>query len=613
MDALKKAEEEKKKAAKRLEQVETNARIDETEEDDSEKNLNISGEYSKPSRLTDTMKLSLEPLDIQNREKAAPQTGVPKIEFPEIEAAEPKDIKEATGPTDIKVESKELREDKDVKKETTSELSMEDIGFTEDITMENTVANAAIPEEALEETQQAIDLSDTTIIENLDDDNSAAPFDDTFHGVLFNADEENEDFYEETLPGIPAHQLVQDMGGGKHQPTPVAAQTVFTAGRSKKSSRSNWGIFAVLALLAFGSFGVFYYFTITPVARKLPSPAVARGVESTIVPGAALSQFKAPDVNSGTIIGKPIDDAAIEAVENIISIGEPLAETSTEELLVESEGESSAEPKDVTLQTDVDETLSVDADSTDIAAVETPTPKTIAEVAAREQPAVPEDNIAIDPPAKSFIAPDMEEMKISRSKTPLKQNAMVSEAFKAYKSGELDSAEKLYQNALQDDPENRDIHLGLAAIAINKGDRESAYAHYTMLLDTNPDDALALSALISLSNSSDPVKDESIIKTLMYKEGNVPYLYFALGNIYAKQLRWPEAQEAFFNAYTHDTTNPDYVLNLAVSLDKIGQYATALDFYNVAIELAQRSPVRFSVSSVNDRIQALNKVVEKAL
>ena len=83
--------------------------------------------------------------------------------------------------------------------------------------------------------------------------------------------------------------------------------------------------------------------------------------------------------------------------------------------------------------------------------------------------------------------------------------------------------------------------------------------------------------------------------------------------MFAKQKRWPEAQQAFFNAYTLDSSNPDYVLNLAVSLDQIGQYATALDYYQTAIELSRHSPARFESETVHDRIRVLNQTVNKTL
>ena len=586
MDALKKAEEEKKKAAKRLEQVESNARANDLEESESRHDFSVSGEYANDDRLTESMILSLEPLDVKRGQQSSPQ------------------IEIATVDVDESAESQDT-EQKD--KEITGELSVEEISFSEDQTMENTISSAAASEVAFEETQQAIDLNDTTIIEGLSTENVSAPFDDTFHGVLFEGDEENTEIYEETLPGVPADQLIKDIGGGDYQPTPVAAQTVFSAGRSKTKSGSNWGVFFVLALLAFGSFGVFYYFTITPVARKLPSPIVARGIESVPAPAAVIPQIEKPDVVSGTIIGEKIEEPVLASTEQTESDQE-IASVAQQE--VDDIPPELAQLEDVAINdASIDSEIIDSKDDVNEAAVKTETPE---DVVKNEEVAI-QNSPAANKPAQAAMSANPEMLKISKRTAPLKQNAMISEAFKAYQAGQFESAERLYQNALQDYPENRDIHLGLAAIAINKGHSESAYGHYIKLLDMNPDDAFALSSLIALSKNSDPVKDESVIKTLLHKEGKVPYLYFALGNIYANQNRWAEAQQAFFDAHRLDSTNPDYVLNLAISLDKIGQYASALDFYNVAIELAEKSAANFNWSSVNDRIQILNQVVAKTL
>lgn len=404
------------------------------------------------------------------------------------------------------------------------------------------------------------------------------------------------------------------MGGGEYQPTPVAAQTVFTAGRSRTKSVYSWGAVLVLMMLALGSFAVFYYFTITPVARSLPSPVVARGIESIPVPVPAVPQINDTDVVSGTIISAQPDDSMV--VDTGQSITEQDAALIQEQDI--SAGMQEDESEVTQASSEIEDAVADVADESMSPDVEELASEAIVSEAAEVAPdetkqAVIQDVPVVDDMPERFVQADPESMKISKNKSTPKQNIMISEAFKAYQSGQFDSAERLYRNVLQADPENRDVHLGLAALAINKGDRESAYAHYLKLLDMNPADALAMSSLISLSNNSDPIKDESVIKTLIHKEGKLPYLYFALGNVYAKQLRWAEAQQAFFNAYSADSTNPDYVLNLAISLDKIGQYATALDFYSVAIELARHTPSRFNMSSVNDRIQVLNKVVDKVL
>jgi tetratricopeptide (TPR) repeat protein len=594
MDALKKAEEEKKRAAKRLQEVEVDSR-----EMTGENSISAEHEVAEdknsdgpPELFTQTAQFSLEPLSLKENE-------------------EPKE------------EHKEEELPIDENREPISELEIATVDavdtFSEDLTVENPVsAELETVQESFEETQKEIDLNDTTIIEGLSTETSSAPFDDTFHGVLFEEEEQDTEVYEETLPGVPADQLVKDLGGGEFQPTPVAAQTVFSAGKAgKKQGSFKWGIFIVLALLAVGSFSIFYYFTITPVSRQLPSPLIARGIESSGIESSAvvIPPVVSPEIeteNAREIVKSVFEGSQEEAtdVEQSVSIAEEASDSSedTSQIdnqtdavettletagIVESqinEAVSVDETKSVTVVEEVDDSLIVDKPVED---------KINTEISAES----PIENIQVD---ASLIT-------ISKSKDLERDNVMVSQAYKAYKGGHYDAAKSLYEDVLKNDPDNRDAHLGLAAIAIANKNRKAAYSHYVHLLELNPLDTLSMNALIGLSNSADPVKDESAIKTLIQRGGDLPYLYFSLGNLYAKQKRWADAQQAFFDAYRLDTTNPDYVLNLAISLDQLGQYSTALDYYRTAIDLSQNSSTRFDVVPVNNRILILSKLMKSKL
>jgi len=158
---------------------------------------------------------------------------------------------------------------------------------------------------------------------------------------------------------------------------------------------------------------------------------------------------------------------------------------------------------------------------------------------------------------------------------------------------------------LESYPGNRDALLGLAAIALTEGDSNGAKQFYANLLATNPGDELAYAALIGLEQDADPVSRESAMKVLIQEHPEQPYHYFTLGNIFASQQRWAEAQQAFFDAYRLDTTNPDYANNLAVSLDRIGQYRVAVDYYMTALELAKTRAAKFSEADLLSRIQLL--------
>ncbi len=584
MDALKKAEEEKKQAAKRLQDVEMDS-LDATDRQEIIEDEKVESgveEDSVPELFTETSQFSLEPLSLEE-----------KIERP-------------------KEEVEEVIDENDNALSTEGLALEETLSFSEDMTMENTILEEVDSQEKFEETQKEIDLNDTAVIEGLSTENASAPFDDTFHGVVFEEDSEA-DIYEETLPGVPADTLARDLGGGKYQPTPVAAKTVFSAGKpTKKKSPFKWGIFVMLALLAVGSFAVFYYFTITPVSRDLPSPRVARGIEFSgvettpiIIPPVVMQEEVDP-LSEDTVIEQVIVNKAEElAHKEIVQKAFENEKTEKQALVAEFDKESIESAPEIEL---TDEKLEVNLSEEQV-------DKVISAKETVERPTLIEESI-INKTESEVAAPEPEKrpldsslINISKAKKLNQENAMLTQAFKAYQAGSYDAAKSIYQGVLKSEPDNRDAHLGLAAIAINNQNRKAAYSHYVHLLELNSLDTLAMSSLIALSNSPDPVKDESAIKLLIQRDDSFPHLHFLLGNIYAKQKRWADAQQAFFDAYRLDSTNSDYMLNLAISLDQLGQYKTALDYYKSAIELSGNSASRLDTVSVNRRILSLSKLV----
>ena len=89
------------------------------------------------------------------------------------------------------------------------------------------------------------------------------------------------------------------------------------------------------------------------------------------------------------------------------------------------------------------------------------------------------------------------------------------------------------------------------------------------------------------------------------REANV--LYFTLGNQYAQQGRWAEAQQAYFKAFGADPDNPDFAFNLAVSLDQLRQPALALEYYRRALTLSQKRSASFAIETARTRVQQLSR------
>ncbi len=183
----------------------------------------------------------------------------------------------------------------------------------------------------------------------------------------------------------------------------------------------------------------------------------------------------------------------------------------------------------------------------------------------------------------------------------------LSEAYRAFQSGNPMRAETLYRQVQAREPDRRDALLGLAAVAMRQGRRQQAYGYYRRLIELDPRDSVALAGIASLTGSGGREANESRLKLLLDQSPGAGHLHFALGNLYAKQGRWAEAQAAYFKAYTSDSQNPDYSFNLAVSLDRLGQGRAALGYYRRALYAADRGGVKgFSTAEVLTRVQALS-------
>ena len=182
----------------------------------------------------------------------------------------------------------------------------------------------------------------------------------------------------------------------------------------------------------------------------------------------------------------------------------------------------------------------------------------------------------------------------------------VAGGYAAYQAGDMPAAREAYRQALGDDPRNRDALLGMAAVEMRSGRLEEADKLYRRLLEADPRDPHARAGLLALrSDLTDPVAAESRVKTLLAEDPGANVLYFTLGNEYARQARWAEAQQAYFKAYAADPDNPDFAYNVAVSLDHLQESKLALEYYRRALALAAKRSASFDQTAARKRAQAL--------
>jgi tetratricopeptide (TPR) repeat protein len=206
-----------------------------------------------------------------------------------------------------------------------------------------------------------------------------------------------------------------------------------------------------------------------------------------------------------------------------------------------------------------------------------------------EHPATPPDKPAPSTPA-------MEEI---HSDPPL---ATLDAAYQAYQAGHLNEARALYEK-VPNRNRNTDALLGLAAIAMAQGRNPDGVQLYQRVIALDPHNTTAQAALIDALGTVDNTAAEARLKSQIEQLPNA-YLYYALGNLYAGQNRWSEAEPAYFEASKREPSNGDYAFNLAISLDHLRQYDAALKQYESALNLAGPG-TRFDHNLAEARIRQL--------
>ena len=158
-------------------------------------------------------------------------------------------------------------------------------------------------------------------------------------------------------------------------------------------------------------------------------------------------------------------------------------------------------------------------------------------------------------------------------------------AYEALRSGDYEKATVLYGEVLSRSPDSIDAMLGLAAIAWKQGRPTVASQYYGRVLEIEPRNTHAQAGLIAILGNVDPIAGEARLQQLIDRDPS-GFLYFTLGNLFAQQNLWSQAQQAYFQALQFQPDNADYAYNLAVGLEHLGKTRPALDYYRKALDLS---------------------------
>ena len=187
--------------------------------------------------------------------------------------------------------------------------------------------------------------------------------------------------------------------------------------------------------------------------------------------------------------------------------------------------------------------------------------------------------------------------------------AELAAGYRAYAAGDLATARRHYQAHLQRDPNSVDALNGLGAIALHEGQPEQAAHWFRRTLAAAPHNASAIAGLSATGLAPADDREAGLRHTLAEQPASA-VAAFSLGNVLAEQGRWAEAQQAYFQAHTLTPDNPDYLFNLAVSLDQLGQRRLARDYYSQALDAARDRPAVFDPAPVLARRDALTEALQ---
>ena len=207
-------------------------------------------------------------------------------------------------------------------------------------------------------------------------------------------------------------------------------------------------------------------------------------------------------------------------------------------------------------------------------------------------------------PAPADGGDEPAQISVIRSEVAEKRDDQVYAAYQTYRDGNREEARYGYEQVLRADPHNRDAMLGLAACAVRDGDTRTAISMYRRIIRAFPRDVLSRAALIGLQRDR---QGDPVIRELLAGQPDNPFLHLVLGQLLAGQSRWAEARQVFYEARRIDTANPVYTLNLAISLDRLGQREQALAYYRTTLKLVEQHASDLDIRPVVRRIQSLRR------
>lgn len=179
-------------------------------------------------------------------------------------------------------------------------------------------------------------------------------------------------------------------------------------------------------------------------------------------------------------------------------------------------------------------------------------------------------------------------IKISVRRPGLDTNYELNRAYNALSGGDSEVAMEIYKNILSTEPKNADALFGLASLYHRQGQLQNARQLYGTLLKYYPTHRDGLNNFLALVSEESPQEALAELERLEQRNSGYSPIPAQQALLLNKLGYANEARSKMLRAIELSPDNLTYKYNLAIMLDKQGNYDDAADLYRLLLDAAMR-------------------------
>jgi len=182
-------------------------------------------------------------------------------------------------------------------------------------------------------------------------------------------------------------------------------------------------------------------------------------------------------------------------------------------------------------------------------------------------------------------------LKIGEQHVKMDVNYELGRAYDALMAGNSDIAIQIYEDILTSEPKNQDALFGLASTYHRAGQIDTARALYGKLLELNPKHRDGLNNFLVLLSDEAPQEALEQMERLESQNPGFSPIPAQMAIIYQKLGNRDKAVDKMYRALAISPENITYRYNLAIMLDKNGNYDKAAQLYAQILDASNKGQI----------------------